>query len=71
MGRQLARDRELTGMRCALFFTPEMGGCEQNFGTICVLVVMNVVTRKAAARGPRCPPTGWLSPSVRVSPSWG
>lgn len=45
-------------MLWVLFLTLEMGGCEQNFGTICVLVVMNVVTGKTAARGPQCPLTG-------------
>lgn len=57
-------------MLWVLFLTLEMGGCEQNFGTICVLVVMNVVTGKTAARGPQPPGplTGWLSLSVTVSP---
>lgn len=60
-------------MLWVLFLTLEMGGCEQNFGTICVLVVMNVVTGKTAARGPQCPLTGWLSLSLSLpgSPSWG
>lgn len=60
-------------MLWVLFLTLETGGCERNFGTICVLVVMNMVTRKTAAREPQRPLTDChcLSQSLAASPSWG
>lgn len=55
-----------------LFLTLKMGGDEWNFGIICILVIMNMVTVKTAARGPQCPLTDChcLSLSLPASASW-